>query len=79
MKDVTTIENVEEVGTGANIIMSTDDYERIRAQDFENFSKEAVEAGAVGYLLTKHTVQEKATEGVCKKKEKVGDKIADWF
>ena len=79
MKDVTTIENVEKVGTGANIIMSTDDYERMRAQDFENFTKVALVAGAAGYLLTNHTVQEKAAEGVCKLIEKVGDKIADWF
>ena len=79
MKDVTTIENVEKVGTGANIIMSTDDYERMRAQDFENFTKVALAAGAVGYLLTNPTVQEKATEGVCKLIEKVGDKIANWF
>ena len=66
MKDVTTIENVEKVGTGANIIMSTDEYERMRAQDFENFTKVALVAGAAGYVHTNTTGQEKDAEVVCK-------------
>jgi hypothetical protein len=86
-KNVSTIdEKVSAINTinHGGIVMTTDEYERMRNQDFENFTKIALTATAAGYLLTNEKVQEKAVEGVCKiidtiAESSVVEKIANMF